>query len=148
MRVPVLIITRGLPGCGKTTWAREYIALAPDLTVRVNRDDLRMMLFNKRFGVDEEAVTALQYAAIAAAFGHGFDVVCDDTNLPDEHVQPLLGLARQCGARHQIRDLRATPVEVCLERNRSADRDAVGAVVPERVIRDMAQRHGLPLRPS
>lgn len=145
MRVPLLIITRGLPGCGKTTWAREYIALAPDLTVRVNRDDLRVMLFNRRFGVDEEAVTALQYAAIAAAFGHGFDVVCDDTNLPDEHVQSLLRLATQCGARVQIRDLRSMPIEVCLERNRSATRQAVDAVVPESVILSMAARHGLPL---
>lgn len=145
MRIPLLIITRGLPGCGKTTWAREYIALAPDLTVRVNRDDLRVMLFNRRHGVDEEAVTALQYAAIAAAFGHGFDVVCDDTNLPDEHVQSLLRLATQCGARVQIRDLRSTPIEVCLERNRSAARQVIDAVVPEAAILSMAARHGLPL---
>ncbi|HEX2774665.1 MAG TPA: AAA family ATPase, partial [Micromonosporaceae bacterium] len=40
-----LIVTRGLPGSGKTTYART---LQPRV-VRVNRDDLRRMLHGGRF---------------------------------------------------------------------------------------------------
>jgi hypothetical protein len=39
-----LVITRGLPGCGKTTRARAWVAEDPSRRVRVNRDDLRTML--------------------------------------------------------------------------------------------------------
>lgn len=39
-----LILTRGLPASGKTTWAREWVDEAPlGERVRINRDDLRMM---------------------------------------------------------------------------------------------------------
>src|SRR5580765_8388616 len=37
-----VIILRGVPGCGKTTWAKEWIAERPWYK-RVNRDLLRQM---------------------------------------------------------------------------------------------------------
>ena len=38
---PLLTITRGLPGAGKTTWARTHAATTG--AVRVNRDDMRAL---------------------------------------------------------------------------------------------------------
>lgn len=146
MRVPLLIITRGLPGSGKTTWAREYIAMASDPTFRVNRDDLRRM-FGFGTGDDENAVTEIQYAAITTFLAgvRRADVVVDDTNLHDEHVDTLRRMAGRCGARFRVQDFRMVPVETCLKRNRLPDRRAIGAVVPDHVIVGMAQRYGLPL---
>jgi hypothetical protein len=45
VKVSKLIITRGLPGSGKTTWARQQVRF-----VRVNRDDLREMLHGGMLG--------------------------------------------------------------------------------------------------
>ena len=42
--VTELVITRGLPASGKTTWARGW-ANQPE-RVRLSRDDLRQQLFN------------------------------------------------------------------------------------------------------
>mgnify|MGYP003455142708 FL=1 len=41
-----LILTRGIQGSGKTTWARQWVAEDPDSRVRINNDDLRNMLGN------------------------------------------------------------------------------------------------------
>ena len=54
---PRLIVLRGLPGSGKSTWAREYMAQRSG-AVRINRDDLREMLHGDRpWNVIDEAVT-------------------------------------------------------------------------------------------
>lgn len=37
-----LTITRGLPGSGKSTWAKAWTAADPTCRARVNRDDLRL----------------------------------------------------------------------------------------------------------
>ena len=39
-----LVITRGLPGSGKTTYARAWVAEDREHRARVNRDDIRQML--------------------------------------------------------------------------------------------------------
>lgn len=55
-RRATLTATRGLPGSGKTTWAKEQGQL------RANRDDIRLTLFGGRTGerLDEEMVTRVQ----------------------------------------------------------------------------------------
>ena len=39
-----LILTRGIQGSGKTTWARQWVAEDPSSRVRINNDDIRNML--------------------------------------------------------------------------------------------------------
>ena len=74
-----LLITRGLPASGKTTFARK---LQPDV-VRVNRDDLRRMLHGQRLFTQwaEAQVTHAQRAAVEALLRARADVIVDDTNL-------------------------------------------------------------------
>jgi len=49
VKPPELIACRGLPGSGKTTWARQQLAAAPLGTLmRVNRDGLRRMMHLRR----------------------------------------------------------------------------------------------------
>lgn len=45
-QVGTLIITRGLPASGKTTWVREQIAADLANRVRISRDDLRRTVFD------------------------------------------------------------------------------------------------------
>ena len=74
--MPTLTITRGLPASGKTTWARKYAADTG--AVRVNRDDLRAMMFDRLHGLtweEEKAVTDASRALTAANVNAGRDVV-------------------------------------------------------------------------
>jgi predicted kinase len=148
--VTKLLITRGLPGCGKTTYAREWVAADREHRARVNRDDLRSMLDHGQFvkGVTEPRVLASRDAAILSLLSKGIDTICDDTNLPQRTARDLAKLAKRAGAELAVIDLTDVPLETCLERNAArTDKPPVS----EAAIKDMHARylagrpHPLPL---
>jgi predicted kinase len=130
-----LTITRGLPGSGKTTWARQQAG-----AVRVNRDELRRMLHGGLLGLGwaEKQVTVAQRAQIEALLRAGVNVICDDTNLRSKVVRELSELALKVGADVTYRDFTDVPVDECVARDAARDcADRVG----EDVIRGMFQRY-------
>lgn len=131
--MPTLTITRGLPGSGKTTWAKRQRG-----AVRVNRDDLRLMLHGGRTGQGwaENQVNIAQRAQVDALLRAGVNVICDDTNLRSRVVRELAELAMSAGASVRIEDFTGVPVDVCVERD-AARPDSVG----EEVIRSMYARY-------
>ena len=58
-----LIITRGLPASGKSTFAAQWVEESPDTRVEVNRDFMRTTLGFPLLGNkdQEKAVTAVSY---------------------------------------------------------------------------------------
>lgn len=141
---PEFHITRGLPGCGKTYLAREWVAADPGNRARVNRDDTAAMLHGRRghAPATEHQITIATHAAIAALLAEGISVICDDTNLIDDHVEQLARCAPAPGATVHVIDLRDTPLALCLDRNAQRITQGMGsAFVPEQVIRDMDALH-------
>lgn len=145
-----LVITRGLPASGKTTWAKAWVEADPAARVRVNRDDLRHMLFGAYWGLtyaQEETVTVAQHAAVKAALSAGKSVVVDDTNLRARNARALLDIAAAVDADWSVEDLTWVPLDVCLGRDaqrRAEGRRAVGGDV----IRGMHAKYlGRPLPP-
>jgi|KBSSwiStaDraftv2_1062776.scaffolds.fasta_scaffold258128_2 predicted kinase len=130
-----LTITRGLPGSGKTTWAK-----AQPRSVRVNRDELRRMMHGGWTGdsPEEMQVTVAHRAAIEALLRKGIDVICDDTNLRARVVRELAELAEECGASVLLKDFTHVSLETCLERDAAR---AEGERVGEAVIRRMYERY-------
>lgn len=86
-----LILTRGIPASGKSTWAKAWVQEDPDNRVRVNRDDLRRMLFGatdlKLAWAQEVQVTEAERAIAKTALSKGKDVVVDATNLRAKFVR-------------------------------------------------------------
>jgi predicted kinase len=113
-----LNVTVGLPGCGKTTRARRWVADAPGRT-RVNRDDLREMMFGGWTGdqAHEDAVTAAQLAAVRALLAAGVSVVVDDTNIRPEHIERLCRIGWDLDATVGIWDMTSVPVDDCVRRD-------------------------------
>lgn len=112
--MPTLHITRGLPGSGKTTYARAMNIPG------VSRDDIRRILFGKLYGqpgVDEKLVTIAADAIVISLLMEGHNVVVHDTNLPDQFVYHWQNLARTLGVDFQIHDMRNVPLEVCHRNN-------------------------------
>lgn len=128
-----LLITRGLPGSGKSTFAREWVAEDPETRVRVNRDDTRAMIHP---GVPwsratEDRTTTVDHAAVRALLRAGRDVVVDDTNLNGSTCKAWAKIAAQCGAELVTRDF---PIDVEEAIARDAQRaEPVGPVVIRRM---------------
>lgn len=131
-----LIITRGLPASGKTTFARK---LQPGV-VRVNRDDLRLMLHGDRLYTQwaERQVTLVQRAQVEALLRAGAAVCVDDTNLPGRTVREWAEMAARLGATFEVHDFTDVPVDECVRRD--AERPE-GERVGEAAIRGMHVRY-------
>lgn len=137
-----LYIVRGLPGAGKSKNAKEWVAIDPQNRARVNRDDLRAMMHQGYFGgYTEKQVTEVQYAMIDTLLGMGKLVICDDTNLKEDTVRDLIGLAVDRDATWEIVDRTNMPLELCLIANDSQHRHDTGSVVPEEAIINMYERY-------
>lgn len=135
-----LIITRGLPGSGKTTEAHDWVANDRAHRARVNRDDLRSMVDGGVFvkGVTEPRIQAARDALIVGLLARGVSVINDDTNLPQRTARDLAALARRARASFDVADFTDVPLETCLERDAArTDKKPVG----ETVIRDMHARY-------
>lgn len=131
-----LLVTRGLPASGKTTWARGWVDADLAGRARVNRDDLRRMLHGRWIGTPEQetTVTCLQHGAVTRLLRTGTDVIVDDTNLRPDVMQGWHEFADILGVTVELKDFSDVDLEECVRRNAArsgADR------VPEMVIRDM-----------
>jgi predicted kinase len=110
-----LLITRGLPGSGKTTFART---LQPRVT-RVSRDDLRRMLHGRIMltGWAEAQVTAVQRGMVETLLRRGADVIVDDTNLRPHTFGGWRSLASDLGVFFEVHDFTDVPLELCISRD-------------------------------
>lgn len=134
-----LVMCKGLPGSGKSTYAK--LREAERGYVRVNKDDIRRELdptgkWNTKF---EDEVIKIRDQRITEALTSGKNVISDDTNLHKKHEDKLRQIAEACGAEFEIDSsfLRVT-VDECIKRDAQRTGDAH---VGEKVIRDMAKKY-------
>lgn len=140
-----VIVLRGIPGSGKTTWAKEFISDKPWFK-RICRDDLRQMLDNGEYSANKEKfVRTARGVLMRAALEDGYSVVVDDTNLSRRDISQIrnyaevyshvIGVSRIVAVPLRIMDFE-TPLDVCIER------DAQRAhPVGEARIREMHVKH-------
>lgn len=128
--------TVGIPGSGKSTWARARVARDREGTRRLNLDDVRRVLTGSDDHPDwsresEETALKVMIKAYRSLIERGYDVVVDNT-----HVRPRLPrlLRAEFGDQvdYRIKSFLDVPLEICLERNVKRER-----VVPEEVVRKM-----------
>lgn len=113
-----LIMTKGLPGSGKSTWAKELIDREPGIWKRINKDDLRLMLDNSKWSKQNEQFVLLMRDTMAlAALDKGFNVIIDDTNLYPKHELHLKEVAKEKKAEFEVKDFTDVPLDVCIERD-------------------------------
>lgn len=121
-----LIITRGLPASGKTTWAKAWVDRAPEKRARVNRDDLRMQLFGKYEGLtfkQEQILTEVSRAMVKTLLSSGLDVVADDMNLRPKYVSEWHRFAKANG--HEL-EVQTFEISIAESKIRNRDREFHG----------------------
>jgi len=114
-----VIILKGIPASGKSTWAKEQV-LKHDNLIIVNRDKIREMLKgvykNFPFGSDmENLVTSIEDKSIYKALEMGYDVIIDATNLRGNKW------AKYTTDVEFIYKEFDTPLEICLSRDSLRD---------------------------
>lgn len=113
-----ILVTRGLPASGKSTFAREWAEERPT-RARVNRDDLRHALYGRYDGLtraEEQAVTAIETEAVSALLKADKDVVVDAMHLRPRYVRKWETLAREVGAEFEVKEFEIS-IEESLSRN-------------------------------
>ena len=126
-----LILTRGLPASGKSTWAKQWVLEDPEHRVRINQDDIRLMLGKYWVPNREKVVQEIQFDAIVEALCREFDVVIDNTNLNKKVLEKFDRLIKTFEDYEiEYKDFFDTPLSVCIERDKNRDLQ-----VTERVIR-------------
>lgn len=131
-----MILTKGLPASGKTTWAKEKQDQYPGLFKRINKDDLRSMLDNGKWSAsNEKFILQTRDALILSALEAGKNVIVDDTNLHEKHQNHIKELVKG-KAIVEIQDFTSTPLEECIKRDLQRPHS-----VGEKVIRDMWKQY-------
>lgn len=124
----VIIVLKGLPGSGKTTYAKQLTEEFPDKFIRVNRDDLRNMCGKYWVPKREYFITILEKLAVEEALKNGYSVILDATNFNPKVINWVekLSILYSCEIQETFLD---TPLDVCisrdLKRERSVGKDVI-----------------------
>lgn len=98
-----IFMTVGIPGSGKSTWAKAEIAKDPNNWARVNNDDIRAMLNGSVWTSDyEKFVTETRNFLIREALKRGKNVIIDNLNLNRRHFDDVVKIAKSVNGNYQV----------------------------------------------
>jgi predicted kinase len=128
LKVKILI---GVPASGKSIWASEF-ALRNEKWIRVNRDDLRMMLKTQNFCDPkvESLINDIQDEIILNSLAKNLNVIVDNTNLKQSRIKQIVKLVEhKADIEFQVFDI---SLDKAIERDSKREKK-----VGENLIRDM-----------
>ena len=147
-----LILTRGAPGCGKSTWVREN-GLAP---YTLCADDIRVLCSSRELQADghfavarnkntEQQTWKMIFELLEYRMSRGELTVLDATASKTKDIQQYRELAEQYRYRTYVVDFTDVPLETCLKQNKMRSEDKW---VPEEAIRNIYARFATQPVPS
>lgn len=87
-----IILTKGIPASGKSTWAKEQ--LKNKRTKRINKDLLREMLDNSSFSSSNERfMVDIRNHVVRECIKKDLDVILDDTNFKKSNFNQICAIA-------------------------------------------------------
>ena len=132
-----IILTKGMPGSGKSTWAIDQIKKYPGKYKRFNKDWMREMLDESRFSTANEQfmIMGRNYMVERALF-RGWDVIIDDTNFGDRYWLQMCAIAKRVGDVRVMEKYFNVSYKECLKRNPNRRKP-----VPEDIIETMYKKY-------
>ena len=122
-----IILTRGIPASGKSTWAKQEVLKDPEHSIRINRDDLRNMSGKYWVPTREHYIEACKGIILISAMNFQFDtIIIDEMNLNPKESGELKGEIAMVNDAFkggqdkyvvEIKDFTNVPLDVCLERD-------------------------------
>lgn len=137
-----LVILKGLPASGKTTYARNWVAIDEERRVLVEKDRIRLNSklfedgkYNHKRG-DEAIVLKERDRLIHQALSSGKSVISSDTNLVQKHISSMTRIANKYDAEVVVESFLDVPIAELIERDKKREHP-----VGEQVIRKMFHQH-------
>lgn len=141
-----VILTKGLPASGKSTWAKEQVD-KDHIYKRISMDDLRQMIDNNYWDGDktEEFIRKIRNSMIKDCLTSGYNIIVDATNLDPKHEKTIREIIEiynifntENKAELEIKSFLDVPIEECIAR----DAKRINKV-GEKVIRGMAKKYNI-----
>ena len=122
-----VIVPRGIPGSGKSTWVKSQIGTHPAGTaVRINNDELSFMIYGQPWGTfffsdhAKDTLHEIRVAMLRSFLSRDYitHVYVDNTNLAVQTVRTLEKIAQEFDAEFIVDDqFLKVPIETCIERD-------------------------------
>lgn len=138
--MPKLIITRGISGSGKSTWARAQFGY-----VVISRDDIRASLFGsdgpeyysvpkEALKANEDLVSKVEQAAVKSALLAGRNVISDNTYTMMKYVNQMAQVGWSVGAEVELKVF-DVPLDMAILRVKARSKKDGGRDVPVEAIK-------------
>lgn len=138
-----IILTRGLPASGKTSWSKEFVKNSNGKAKRVNKDDLREMVDCSIWSrANEQMILAARDALVDTFLAANVEtIIVDDTNFEEKHFERIKNIADGWNPAPivEYKDFLDVSLDECLHRDSLRPKP-----VGEKVIKGMHQRYILP----
>ena len=141
-----IILTRGIPASGKSTWAKQEVLKDPEHSVRINRDDLRNMSGQYWVPAREKYILSCRNLLLNTAIYMNFNtIIIDDMNLNPKDfeyvsivVHKVNEIIKDTKNQYKIefKDFTNVPLNVCLERDNKRENP-----LGEKVIRGIFNKY-------
>jgi predicted kinase len=133
MNRPKLILLVGIPGSGKTTFAKNYISNYHEQAIHISSDSIRSELYgDESIQGDPAEVFSIMQKRTIEALNNGNHVIYDATNITRKDRASIIGICPKF-VKIQCYIIWA-PIEVCIERDTKRER-TVGKEVINRMLK-------------
>lgn len=95
METRKIILTRGIPGSGKSTFAKAWVHENSTERVRFNRDDIRNMLGDYWVPPRESLINRIFDSFLNHAMLNKYDIVIDNMNLNKKDVADIINYVQE-----------------------------------------------------
>lgn len=136
-----ILLTKGIPASGKSTFARELVAKGG--WIQSNKDELREMLHISKWSkTNEKFVLSVRDYIVEEALKDGKNVVISDTNLDPAHFKRMCQIAQQFDKDITVWE-KYFPIELeeAIKRNEKRLLEGGNKLVTKEVIEKLYNRH-------
>jgi predicted kinase len=139
-----ILILKGLPASGKSSFALELLSKEPNSWKRINKDLLRAMFDNGVYSSkNEEFIDSVMYSAMKAALLKGYNIIHDNTNLSQKVFDRVCEIAKSLGDISVEEMIFPTSLQECISRDNNRQQK-VGKDVIMRMYNQYSLSEGYP----